>query len=65
MARIITFNIDTKQFTEYNECEWGEEIEYWREKLWPKYEDGIFDFESHEIVQIYHQGKVFTYRFDK
>ena len=51
MARIITFNVDTNEFTEYTECEWGEEVEYWREKLWAKYEDGIFDFDQYEIMR--------------
>tara|TARA_X000001382_G_C3176287_1_gene181052 strand:- start:426 stop:617 length:192 start_codon:yes stop_codon:yes gene_type:complete len=62
---VITFNIDTKEFTEYTDSEWEEEIAFWQEELWEKYEDGVFNFENSEIVQIYNQGKVYTYEFDK
>lgn len=62
---VITFNIDTKEFTEYTDSEWEEEISFWQEELWEKYEDGVFNFENSEIVQIYNQGKVYTYEFDK
>ena len=39
MINIITFDETTKRFTEYTESEWGEEVEWWREQLWPKFED--------------------------
>ena len=62
---VITFNIDTKEFAEYTDNEWGEEIAVWQEELWEKYEDGVFEFENSEIVQIYNQGRVYTYEFNK
>ena len=46
MINIITFDEKTKRFAEYTDSEWGEEIEWWREQLWPKFEDSIFEFEK-------------------
>ena len=42
--------------------EWGEEVEWWREQLWPKFEDSIFEFENHEVVQVFHHGKLHVHR---
>ena len=62
MINIITFDETTKRFSEYTESEWGEEIEWWREQRWPKFEDSIFEFENHEVVQVFHKGKLHVHR---